>query len=62
MIESAPPPLPRVVSANVHPGEAATSVKYGEKEGDIVVTTKITTWCEDRNGDEGRPPLATPAL
>ena len=60
IIESPLPPLPRGVSANIHPGDAATSVKFGEKEGDILVTTKITTWCEDRSGGEGRSSPTTP--
>ena len=62
MIESPSTTSPQEVSANVRLGDLATSAKHGEKERDIVVTTKITTWCEDRNGGEGRSPLATPPV
>lgn len=62
MIESPSPTSPGGVSANVRLGDSATSAKHGEKERDIVVTTKITTWCEDRNGGEGRSPLPTPPV
>ena len=63
IMESPRVPLPRDLSSDVRPGTAATAVNFGEKEGDmgdIVVTTKITTWCEDRNADAGRLTLATP--
>ena len=62
IMESPLVPLPQGVSTNDRPSDASTSVKIGEKAGDIVVTTKITTWCEDRNGGEGRSPLATPTV
>ena len=59
IMESPLPPLPRDVNTNVPLGDAPSSVKIGKKEGDIVVTTKITTWCEDRNNSNSRSPLAT---
>ena len=54
-------PLAAGVNTNVRAGRTPTSVKFGEKEGDIVVTTGITTWCEERDGGNNKPPLAKPA-
>ena len=53
-------PFPRRVDGSVRPATSPTSVRFAEKDGGIVVTTKISTWGENRDITESRNPHTMP--